>query len=159
LTRNGLLLIRPPVIKLPTEATIVECTKVIWINGERNTVHGIEIHDETGKTIYSNSTIKFKTSTSFTFDTEGVYTCFDPKSANDSSTIEVITKEKTINSYSTNLTIPSVGLFVAPKADKQFWDVRLNRLANEGPCIPKLLCYRIKIKSKTHSISIIFVQR
>ncbi len=30
-------------IFLPTDATIVEGTKVIWINGEKGMVHGIEI--------------------------------------------------------------------------------------------------------------------
>ncbi len=111
---------------LPTDATIVAGTKVIWVNGEKDMVHGIEIHNETGNTIYLNSTIKFTNTTSFTFDKKGVYTYFDPNSPTDSGTIEVIAKEKSIDNSSTNSTTPSVGLFVVPKADKQFWDVRLN---------------------------------
>ncbi|MEP6576235.1 MAG: hypothetical protein ABJB85_07400 [Nitrososphaerota archaeon] len=50
---------------------------------------------------------------------------FRSQSPDDSGTIEVIAKEKSIDKSSTNSTTPSVGLFV-PKVDKQFWDVHLN---------------------------------
>lgn len=111
---------------LPTDATVVEGTQVLWVNGQNGTVHGIEIEDATGKIIYSNSSLKFTNTTSFSFDKEGTYTYFDPSNPDDSGTIQVISKDKSFNYMATNITTPTVGLFVVPKVYKQFWDARLN---------------------------------
>lgn len=113
---------------LPKDATIVEGTKVIWINGEKDTTPGIEVRDEKGKSLYSNSTIQFTNATSFTFDQKGTYTYINPSSPTDTGTIKVITKGKSVDNPSTNATTPTVGLFVAPKADREFWQKHLNSL-------------------------------
>lgn len=55
---------------LPLDATIVEGTKVIWVNGDKDGSHGISLEDSEMQPVFSNGTIPYQNGTEYTFGTQ-----------------------------------------------------------------------------------------
>lgn len=113
---------------IPQDATIVEGTTVIWINGQMNTVHGIAVQDEDGKEIFSNATIPYKNGTSFIFEEDGTYSYSDSQNPLAHGTINVIGQNEAQDILETNSTTPTVGVFAAPAEEDDYFQKHLNTL-------------------------------
>jgi plastocyanin len=113
---------------MPQDATIVEGTTVIWVNGQMNTVHGIAVQDEGGEEIFSNATIPYKNGTSFTFEEDGTYSYSDSQNPLAHGTINVIGQDETQDILETNSTTPTVGVFAAPAEEDDYFQKHLNTL-------------------------------
>jgi plastocyanin len=116
---------------LPLDATIIEGTKVIWVNGDKETPHGVSLVDSEMQPIFSNETIPYKNGTEYTFHTQGTFTFSDPQNANESAPkgkINVIPSTNAPDNLSTNSTQVTAGLFVVQAEDKDYFDMHLNTL-------------------------------
>jgi plastocyanin len=114
---------------LPLEATVVQGTNVIWVNGDPAASHGVVVKGNTGQSVFSNQTIPYKNGTQFTFDTIGKYTFSDPTSpASTTGTINVVSPQNAPDNGSTNSTMPTAGLFVVPAGDKAYFDKHFSTL-------------------------------
>ena len=58
---------------LPLDATIVEGTKVIWVNADKESPHGILLEDSDMQPIFSNDTIPYQNGTEYIFHTQGTF--------------------------------------------------------------------------------------
>jgi plastocyanin len=113
---------------LPLDATIVQGTKVIWSNADKDAVHGITLQDSDMEVLLSNETIPYKNGTEYTFDTQGTYTFSDPSNPSAQGTINVIAPTNAPDNLSTNSTQATAGLFVVKAADKAYFDKHFNTL-------------------------------
>jgi plastocyanin len=116
---------------LPLDATIVEGTKVIWVNGDKDGSHGISLEDSEMQPVFSNGTIPYQNGTEYTFDTQGTFTFSDPLNADSSApkgTINVISPANAPDNLSTNSTQATAGLFVVQEEDKDYFDMHFNTL-------------------------------
>jgi plastocyanin len=113
---------------IPQDATIVEGTTVIWINGQKDTVHGIAVQNEEGEELFSNSSIPYRNGASFTFDEGGTYTYSDTQNPSVQGTINVIGSEDAQDIVETNSTTKTVGAFVVPSEEDDWWQIHLNSL-------------------------------
>jgi len=113
---------------IPQDATIVEGTTVIWVNGQRNTIHGIAVQDEDGEEIFSNTTIPYKNGTSFTFEEDGTYSYLDSQDPLVQGTINVIGQDEAQDILETNSTTPTVGVFAATAEEDDYFQEHLNKL-------------------------------
>jgi len=113
---------------VPQDATIVEGTTVIWINGQKDTVHGIAVQNEEGEELFSNSSIPYRNGASFTFDEGGTYTYSDTQNPSVQGTINVIGPEDSQDIVETNSTTKTVGAFVVPTEEDDWWQIHLNSL-------------------------------
>jgi len=116
---------------LPLDATIVEGTKVIWVNGDKDGSHGISLEDSEMQPVFSNETIPYQNGTEYTFDTQGTFTFSDPLNADSSApkgTINVISPANAPDNLSTNSTQATAGLFVVQEEDKDYFDMHFNTL-------------------------------
>ncbi|MFZ0327000.1 MAG: hypothetical protein WBP64_13590 [Nitrososphaeraceae archaeon] len=114
---------------LPLDTTIVQGTKVIWVNGDPSANHGVTVKDKSGQSVFSNQTIPYKNGTEFTFDTIGTYTFSDPISPTSTpGTITVVNSQSAPDNGSTNSTMPTAGLFVVPAGDKAYFDKHFSTL-------------------------------
>ncbi|MGH9979224.1 MAG: cupredoxin domain-containing protein [Nitrososphaeraceae archaeon] len=116
---------------LPLDATIVEGTKIIWVNGDKESPHGILLEDSEMQPVFSNETIPYQNGTEYTFDTQGTFTFSDPLHADSSvpkGTINVISPANAPDNLSTNSTQATAGLFVVQAEDKDYFDIHLSTL-------------------------------
>lgn len=113
---------------IPQDATIVEGTTVIWINGQMDTVLGITVQNEDKEEIFSNTTIPYKNGTSFTFEEDGTYSYSDSQNPLARGTINVIGQDEAQDILETNSTTPTVGVFAAPAEEDGYFQEHLNRL-------------------------------
>jgi plastocyanin len=116
---------------LPLDATIVEGTKVIWVNGDKGSAHGISLEDGEMQLVFSNETIPYQNGTEYTFDTQGTYTFSDPMNTDPSApkgTINAIAPQNAPDNLSTNSTQATAGLFVVQAEDKDYFDKHFNTL-------------------------------
>lgn len=116
---------------LPLDAAIVEGTKVIWVNADKGSPHGISLQDSDTQVLLSNGTIPYQNGTEYTFDTQGTYTFSDPLNTDPSApkgTINVIAPTNAPDNLSTNSTQASAGLFVVQAEDKDYFDTHFNTL-------------------------------
>jgi plastocyanin len=116
---------------LPLDATIVEGTKVIWVNGDKGGSHGISVENSEMQPVFSNETIPYQNGTEYTFDTQGTFTFSDPLNSDSTApegTINVIPSSNAPNNLSTNSTQATAGLFVVQAEDKDYFDNHFNTL-------------------------------
>lgn len=116
---------------LPLDATIVEGTKVIWVNGDKESPHGISLEDSAMQLIFSNDTIPYQNGTEYTFNTQGTFTFSDPLNTDSSApkgTINVISPANAPDNVSTNSTQATAGLFVVQAEDKDYFDKHFSTL-------------------------------
>jgi plastocyanin len=113
---------------VPQDATIVEGTTVIWINGQKDMIHGIAVQNEEGEELFSNSSIPYRNGASFTFDEGGTYTYSDTQNPSVQGTINVIGPEDSQDIVETNSTTKTVGAFVVPTEEDDWWQIHLNSL-------------------------------
>jgi plastocyanin len=116
---------------LPLDATIVEGTKVIWVNGDKGTPHGISVEDNEMQPVFSNETIPYQNGTEYIFDSQGTFTFSDPLNTDPSAsegTINVIAPTNAPDNLSTNSTQATAGLFVVQAEDKDYFDMHFNTL-------------------------------
>lgn len=120
---------------LPSDATIVEGTKVIWINSDNSTQGGIRgislVQDSDSQVILSNDTIPYKNGVEYTFDTQGTYTFSDPTNTDPAAPtgkIVVVAPGNAPDNLSTNSTQATAGLFVVQAEDKPYFDNHFNTL-------------------------------
>jgi len=117
---------------LPLDATIIEGTNVVWVNGDKVSPHRITLEAD-GKMppVFSNKTIPYQNGTEYTFDTQGTYKVSDPLNTDTpapTGTINVIAPQYAPDNISTNSTQDTVGLFVVPAEGKDFFDKHLEML-------------------------------
>ncbi|MGI0042829.1 MAG: cupredoxin domain-containing protein [Nitrososphaeraceae archaeon] len=116
---------------MPLDATIVEGTKVIWVNGDKESPHGISLEDSEMQPVFSNETIPYKNGTEYTFDTQGTFIFSDPLNTDSSApkgTINVIAPGNAPDNLSTNSTQATAGLFVVQAEDMDYFDMHFNTL-------------------------------
>jgi plastocyanin len=116
---------------LPLDATIVDGTKVIWVNADKESVHGISLEDSDMQPVFSNETIPYQNGTEYTFGTQGSFTFSDPLNTDSSApkgTINVIAPANAPDNLSTNSTQATAGLFVVQAEDKDYFDNHFNTL-------------------------------
>jgi plastocyanin len=116
---------------LPLDATIVEGTKIIWVNADKASPHGILVKDIDNQVLLSNDTMPYKNGTEYTFDTQGTYTFSDPMNTDPAApngTITVIAPGNAPDNLSTNSTQATAGLFVVQAEDKDYFDMHFNTL-------------------------------
>jgi len=117
---------------LPLDATIVEGTKIIWVNGDKAGPHGISlVQDSDNQVLLSNGTIPYQNGTEYTFDTQGTYTFSDPMNTDPTAPkgkINVIAPGNAPDNLSTNSTQATAGLFVVQAEDKAYFDDHLSTL-------------------------------
>ena len=77
---------------LPKDVTIVKGTKVVWVNGQINTVHSVAVRDDKGKEIFTSPPIPYRNGTEFTFDDKGTYSYSDSQNPSAQGSINVIDK-------------------------------------------------------------------
>ena len=107
---------------LPKDATIVKGTKVVWMNGQIDTVHSIAVRDDTGKEIFTSPPIPYRNGTEFTFDDKGTYSYSDSQNPSVQGSINVIDKKDSQDDISTNSTTVTAGVFVVPAARQAYFD-------------------------------------
>jgi plastocyanin len=116
---------------LPLDATIVEGTKVIWINGDKESPHGISLENSEMQPVFSNETISYQNGSEYTFDTQRTFTFSDLLNTDSSApkgTINVISPANAPDNLSTNSTQATAGLFVVQAEDKDYFDMHFNTL-------------------------------
>src|SRR5918996_3451787 len=116
---------------LPLDATIVEGTKVIWVNADKESPHGILVEDKDMQPIFSNDTIPYQNGTEFTFHTQGTFTFSDPLNTDSSAPkgiINVISPANVLDISSTNSTQATAGLFVVQAEDKDYFNKHFSTL-------------------------------
>ena len=117
---------------LPLDATIVEGTKIIWVNGDKARPHGISlVQDSDNQVLLSNGSIPYQNGTEYTFDTQGTYTFSDPMNTDPTAPkgkINVIAPGNAPDNLSTNSTQATAGLFVVQAEDKDYFDDHLSTL-------------------------------
>lgn len=116
---------------LPLDATIVEGTKVIWVNADKESPHGISLEDSEMQPVFSNETIPYQNGTEYTFNTQGTFTFSDLLNTDSSApngTINVIAPANAPDNLSTNSTQATTGLFVVQAEDKNYFDNHFNTL-------------------------------
>ncbi len=111
---------------LPKDLTIVEGTKVIWINGQQNET-GISILED-DEELFSNSTIPFKNATSYTFEDSGEFTYVNSLNPALMGKVTVIDADDAEDIVETNSTTKTIGVFIAPESEKEFWNAHLHSL-------------------------------
>jgi plastocyanin len=113
---------------LPKDVTIVKGTKVVWVNGQINTVHSVAVRDDKGKEIFTSPPIPYKNGTEFTFDDKGTYSYSDSQSPSAQGSINVIDKKDSQDDISTNSTTMTAGVFVVPAARQAYFDKHFTTL-------------------------------
>jgi hypothetical protein len=116
---------------LPLDATIVEGTKVIWVNADKGSPHGVLLEDSDMQPIFSNDTIPYQNGTEYTFDTRETFMFLDPLNTDPSApegTINVIAPANAPDNLSTNSTQATASLFVVQAEDKNYFDNHFNTL-------------------------------
>jgi hypothetical protein len=116
---------------LPLDATIVERTKVIWVNADKGSPHGVLLEDSDMQPIFSNDTIPYQNGTEYTFDTRETFMFLDPLNTDSSAPkgkINVVAPANAPGNLSTNLTQATAGLFVAQAEDKSYFDKHFSTL-------------------------------
>lgn len=112
---------------LPGKLTIAPETTVIWINGQNNP-NGITLYNSEGKELLTNSTIPFANATSYEFNKKGVYSFTSTTDPSVNGTVTVVSPQSLMDITETNATTHTVGLFVAPTSEKEYWNYHLNTI-------------------------------
>ena len=116
---------------MPLDATIVEGTKVIWVNGDKGSYHGISVEDNELQPVFSNETIPYQNGTEYTFDSQGTFTFSNPLNTDPSApkgAINVVAPTNAPDNLSTDSTQATAGLFVVQAEDKDYFDMHFNTL-------------------------------
>jgi len=114
---------------IPQDITIAEGTNIIWINGQKDTVQQIAVQDSSGQEIYANGTIPFKNGASHEFSEEGTYSYFNPSNPSIRGTINVVPTAELADNPTGNSTMGTIGLFVVPSDEADYWRDHLNSMA------------------------------
>jgi plastocyanin len=112
---------------LPIYAEIPKGTKVIWFNGDESN-HGVVVHNPRGDEILTNSSIPYKNATSFVFVNNGKYQFYDPTNPSIKGSINVVDPSTSPQYLSTNETTMTVGVFLAPPINEEWFDEHMNTI-------------------------------
>lgn len=114
---------------IPQDITIAEGTNIIWINGQKNTVQQIAVQDSSGQEVYTNGSIPFKNGASYEFAEEGTYSYFNPSNPSIRGTVNVVPTTELADNPTGNSTMGTIGLFVVPGDEADYWQDHLNSMA------------------------------
>ena len=104
---------------IPLEITVVEGTRITWLNSDLDYSHSIVVKSQgTSKGVYASSPIRYSESADFTFSDTGTYLYSDPKYGDVRGIIHVIAKDTPIDNESTDTNTKIVGLFISGLGQK-----------------------------------------
>ena len=108
---------------IPLEITVVEGTRITWLNSDLDYSHSIVVKSQgTSKGVYASSPIRYSESADFTFSDTGTYLYSDPKYGDVRGIIHVIAKDTPIDNESTDTNTKIVGLFISGLGQKRQYD-------------------------------------
>ena len=108
---------------LQLEITVVQGTKVTWLNSAPTSSYRIAVHDETtNELVYASAPISNSEAAEYTFMNTGRYVYSDPNSPDLKGIIHVVERDSIADNDSTDSSTKAVGLLVSGLEDKEKYD-------------------------------------
>ena len=114
---------------LPDDVTIAQGTYVTWINGQNGTIQSLVVEDESQQEIFSNSSIPYLNGASYQFEEEGNFSFYSPANPSLRGSVNVVAGDELPDNPAGNSTMVTLGVFIAPSVEDEYWNKHLNSMA------------------------------